>query len=99
MSPNAARSPAWARRTNSASSAGVELFTSSFSQLMHLAPVKTPPKLGRFLGEAEDAFADDVALDLAGTTPDGLAAAEEERAHHRAHRIAGAAFVACGRRP
>ena len=47
-----------------------------------------------FLGEAEDSLADDVALDLAGAAPDGLAATEEERAHHRADRVAGAALLA-----
>ena len=45
----------------------------------------------RFFGQAEDALTDDVALDLARATPDRLAAAEEERADHRAHRVAGAA--------
>src|SRR5207237_565060 len=40
------------------------------------------------LRQAEHALAHDVALDLAGAAPDRLAAAEEERAHHRADRVA-----------
>ncbi len=41
--------------------------------------IRSPAAL-RFLRQAEDALADDVALDLAGTAPDGLRPAEEERA-------------------
>src|SRR4029079_833957 len=53
----------------------------------------------RLLRQAEHALADDVALDLAGATPDRLAATEEERAEHRADRIARPALVANGARP
>src|SRR4051794_33377592 len=53
----------------------------------------------RLLRQTEDAFADDVALDLAGATPDRLAAAEQERAHHRADGVTRPAPVANGTRP
>src|SRR4051812_4889194 len=71
-------------------------------------PAETPPservverarRLAGLLGEAEDALADDVALDLARAAPDRLRAGEEERRHHRADRIAVAALVAQGAGP
>src|SRR5690349_10122501 len=43
----------------------------------------------RFLGEAEEPLADDVALDLRGAAPDGLGPGEEERRLHGAGRVLG----------